>query len=645
MLKNKITKTIAGILIAGQLGLPFLAFAQVGILNLNPVPAVDSGSIIANAAYEAVATAPRGVFQACLAAVNGADAADTGAQLGFSGLSIIGGDSVLLARLTAKITAYQTFLTCANTQLGILQTAPASNVFTANRKQQEIAQINSAIAAYKTKLEDAQARHNNANQGFWKTLVFNILIKTSKSMANALVTKLVSKYRIQNYVQYADSLATLVYDNQFIRQNFPNAQGQFMARAILNNPLVRYKVPAEYFIGADTALGFDPKSLDPNDPNFYTKLASVGSTAANPYFQHTQSVAGVDQAQAFAKTFAQGQIQQGQGFKAPVSCAGSLAQQQSTDAQYKAISSRLDDRKNLYFNLLNAKEAGMKVDEKDLQQAKADMDAAIAAYQKAPTTVAKSPALAICEGIVSPASLIDKGINQAFDSMGVNLKQYNDNNLPAFINLITDAASQIGSSFILGGGVAAKGALLVNEGRLVGGAVTAGSEFAASAASTNLALKGITTFELIRKDTVTNGYTLSWAVDKGVISSASFVTIQGDGISTTKIDPATGQTVPNKLPLSGSATIVTTKGENYIITVFNANGQAVTSGAHNFELTSGEVSNQACGGNYASYSVCVEQVSDEAYCRNICGTVSGAYTNASNLNIRGSQTIVFPRGR
>lgn len=654
MRPNKLVKIIASLLIFGQLaGWPVLAFAQVpGVGALNPIPVNDGGNVAQNAAYEAAMAVPRGAYQVCLETVNAADIADTGAQLGFSGLSLIGGDAALLTRLGAKISAYQAFITCANLKLAIMQGVPAGNVFTANKKQELISQVNAAIITYKTKLEQTQARYNNANQGFWKTLVFNILIKTSKAVANALVTKLVNNYKIRDYKQYADSLATLTYDNQFIRQNFPDAQGQLMARAILENPSFRYQVPPGIFVAADAALGFDPKGVNPNDPFFYAKMASVGSSQANPYYQHSVMVGGVDQAKANSLAYAQGNILQSQGLKAPVNCAGTLAQQQAIDGQTKALSDKLADREALLNSFEQAQSLNQPINQAAYQKAKADYQAALTSWNNSPDALGKNnAAIIMCEAIVAPSTLIDKGINEAFKSVGSKLGQYDSNNLPGFINIIGDVASQIGSSLIFGGVSGAKGALLINEGRVVNGAVEAANEAVYAKTSENLA-KGINFGPPEPDSNTADGYTLSWEIITQKISTASFVTISGDGISSTKTDPVTKATVPNKLPLSGNYSITTKTGGTYIITVFDVNGRALTSGSTILKPVAGSSSpagsasgSAVCGGNYSSLQACINQVGDASYCTSVCGTVQGAFTNKPSLDIRGPAVSLGLRGQ
>ncbi|HVY68092.1 MAG TPA: hypothetical protein VHA30_04340 [Patescibacteria group bacterium] len=579
MQRNNFLKIAAVFLLAGQLLLPALALAQISV----PVSDSNTGNSLggvagtaANATIQSTLTGIDTASRACATAEQAYEKTDSAAQLGFSGLAIIGGDSVLLAQLQAKITAYNGFITCRQGVLDSLKAVITPNVFTANLKQQIADQQNAALTAYKQKLEQVQARYNNAKQGFWKTLVFNILIKTSKSVADALVTKLVNNYKIRNYVGYADSLATLMYDNQFLRQNFPDAQGQLMARAVLENPLFRNQIPSAIFVAADQALGFNPSQLDPASPNFYTNLATVGSTAANPYFQHSVYVGGVNQAHATALAYAQNQISQSNGYKAPVTCAGSLAQQQFIDAQNKAALDKLNNRSNLLANLQSAQKAGQQVSASDLAKAQADYTAAYNSWNNLPDTMGtSSPAIIMCEAVSSPANLVNQGIDQAFNAIGVNMAQYNNNNLPAFMNIIGSVASQIGSSFILGGSAGAKGAALINEGTVVNAAVQAGTDALYSNVSANLA-NGVDFEAAPASSGQANTYTLSWNVITAQLGTASFATVSGPGIAATTVDPKTKQTIPNKLPLSGSANVTAAGGGNYILTVFDASGKSLT---------------------------------------------------------------------
>ncbi len=615
MANNKIKIFIVSILIFGQLSfLPGLAFAQLGLSvpttdsNNGNVPGGIPGNEV-NSAFQAALAVWSKANTICEKAEQKYENGDSLAQVGFSGLAIIAGDGVLLGQLAAKITAYNGFIGCRNAILTPLQNLSAPSIYLNSLKEQQISLANSAIKTYTAKLEQVQARYNNAKQGFWKTLVFNILIKTSKSVATTLVSKLVNNYKIRDYKQYADSVATLVYDNQFIRQNYPDNQGQMMARAMLNNPLFRREVPSALFIAADATLGFDPTSLDPGDPNFYAKMALAGGAKANPYFQHNAYIANADLAHSTALAYSQNQISQSQGLKTPMNCAGSLAQQQAIDMQTEALWNQLDNRQKLFDSLVNAKQMGMKVLDSDIAKAQADLLLAQQAWDKSPDSLgANNAALSICEAIVSPPTLINKGIDEAFKSIGIKMAQYDDNNLPAFISIIGDVASQIGTSFVLGGPQGAKSAVLMNEGRLVSAVSTAAGEYVNANIAANLA-KGIS-MDLESNSSVPNTYTLSWEINPEKVPGASFVSVVGDGVVSSTKDPKTGLPVAVRYPLAGSTSFTTTKGGTYTVTIYNSSGRALTSGTETLTVSN----------------------------------VLGAFIKKEPLNIRGLSVHISPRG-
>ena len=169
------------------------------------------------------------------------------------------------------------------------------------------------------------------------------------------------------------------------------------------------------------------------------------------------------------------------------------------------------------------------------------------------------------------------------------------------MSLISDVASQIGSSMIFGGLDGAKGAAIINEQRVANAVVQAGTEALYSNATENLA-KGIV-FNAVRDENYSDGYVLNWDVVTAQLEKANFVTIAGDGISATKVDPNTKQTVTNKLSLNGSVAIRTSIGGGYILTVFDVTGRAMT-----------------------SVTMAINVKSIQAYNNNLAPKVAGVYT-------------------
>jgi hypothetical protein len=595
MASKTLTKIVAGFLLVSQLALlPLFASAQITV----PVFDSNNGSspgglagIAANTAQAAAFQVPWGAYQACLLTQTAFDNGDSAKNLSFSGLNLISGGVDLVAQYDAELVAYTAFLNCAQTNKAALNLLPAGTVYLSNAKQQMLTQMNSAIATYQAKWHNAEARQANATQGFWKTLVFNLLIKVGKSVVTTLVNKLVQNYKINNLKQYIDSVATLMYDNQYIRDNFPSAQGQLMARAVLQNPLFRTQIQPAVFMAANSALSFTPGTVSPSDPNFYAKMNAVGSSGANPFVQQAVLVSSVDQSHSNALATTQLQVAQSNGYKAPVNCAGSLAQQQAIDAQNVNAQNQLANRQALLYNLQTGGGSAS-----DIAKAQANVNTAQAQWNALPYTVTGTSsvsnigsgggnntegtmAIIMCEAINSPAALINQGINAAITHYGGNLTQYNNNNLPAFINIITDVSSQIVNSLVLGGLSGAGSAALINENKTVSAVAVAGSQAAYSNSLANLA-NNVEFDPPVYNNSSPNSWTLSWNVitSSGGLSNAAYVTISGDGISATNgINSTTKKPIPNSLPLSGSYNITTTVGGTYTLTVYDVNGNPLTS--------------------------------------------------------------------
>ncbi len=580
MRANKFQKIVAGVLIFSQLTFwPALALAFVSTAPgaLSPVPINDTGSITGNTAFDAPFTTIKTTYTACNVTIKAFEVTDNAARLGFSFSSIIGGGGALAVQLQAEITAYNAYLNppCLTTILQSLDKLTAPNTYTSTLKQQLVTQVKADAQTYQAKLKIAHEKYDVASQSIWKALLITVLLKTSKTIANQLVNRLVNNYKIANIKQYTDSLSTLAYDNQFIRENFPDAQSQLMARAILTNPSFRNEIQPGIYAAADNALGYNPDTVNLSDPSFYSKMAAAGSSQANPYVMQTSFVAGVDQSHSNAQSSAQQQISQGNGYKAPVNCAGSLAQQKAIDSQSKALSNQLADRKALLKSLTDTRdnmknftiEQGQQIDS-EVAKAQTDYNKALAAWNSAPSAIStSSPAIIICEGVSSPAVLVNQGIDSMFKAMGTNISQYNGNNLPSFLSAIGGIATQIGSSMVLGGITGSPA--IISESQALSQASSLGINFASQSLA---ALDNGIIFNTPQPTgNSPNEYELSWEINTAKLPTASYVTIKGTGVLDTKINAA-GKTVPNNLPLSGSYAVTATVNTSYKITVYHQNG-------------------------------------------------------------------------
>jgi hypothetical protein len=584
---NKVKQIIVLTLVAGQILVwPFsaLAFAPVPqasvVAPLTAIPVSAGGTIAGNNAFNVGIAGVQSLYETCNTILQVFEQGDQATQIGLSFASVLGGGGKLAAAYEAEVNAYAAYTNCLDGTDGIegvlddLDAVPSPDTYTSGIKAQMRAQIVAKYNTYVLKYNSSLAKYNVASESVWKALLITILISTTKSVADSLVNHLVSNYKITNLKQYVDSVATLMYDNQFIRDNFPDNQGQMMARAILQNPQLRTQIQPGIYQAANTF--FNPTTINPNDPNYYAKMAGAAAPQANPYFMQATYVSSIDQSHANAVATAQRQIAQGSGYKAPVNCAGSLAQQQQIDVQTKAASDLMGNRLALLNNLQTG--GGKPA---DIAKAQADYDAAKNAWNALPYTVTGSnsyngssslannltsgsntqgtAAIVMCEAINSPAILVNQGIDAVFKSL--NLGQYNPSNLPGSL---ANMATQIGSSLILGGIHGGGKSGVINENLLINSAanIAGNAVFPPTSLNVTNANNGIilnTPTPSYSNGTVSS-YSLTWQT-LPQLSSANYVIISGSGA------PPGHQSITGGIAVTPPST-----GATYTITVYDTKG-------------------------------------------------------------------------
>lgn len=401
---NSNLKKFVLVLCACQLAfLPFFASAQFA------VPSCDSGNGVCDAAGILANTTANGSLAVidkdnlvCTTTENTFFASDKAVSIGMGGLALISGGASLQAQLVAKIGKIEGFKVCHNVQLNLAKAVPTPNTFTSSRKLLLTDEITKQIASLQAREEPLNNQLKMAQAGFWKTLVFNILIKTTKTIAINMVNKLNKEFHIQDFSKYADAVATQVYDNEFIMDNFSGAKAdQMLVRSMLSNPIVQSQMSPAVVQYSNNALGFDPKALDVNDPNFYQKMYSVGGGPANPFVQQIAFADASQMIHAKALVTSQAEIAQSAGLKTPRNCQGTMAQQQSLDQSYKAVNDQLENRWALYNNLVSAQKLNQPVNPADIAKAQNDL----ANAQKQMDALPNEPGgtiVTICAAIVSP---------------------------------------------------------------------------------------------------------------------------------------------------------------------------------------------------------------------------------------------------
>lgn len=99
-----------------------------------------------------------------------------------------------------------------------------------------------------------------------------------------LANKIEQTYRISNFLYYSDALVSGQYLDDYLNKYVGDSLDQKMIKNFIpeitcgNNKDYSQVFQAK----ATQHLGFDPASLDPNDPQYYQKLASVGDFLSSP---------------------------------------------------------------------------------------------------------------------------------------------------------------------------------------------------------------------------------------------------------------------------------------------------------------------------------------------------------------------------
>lgn len=99
-----------------------------------------------------------------------------------------------------------------------------------------------------------------------------------------LANKIEEAYRVSNFLYYSDALVSGQYADDYLNKYVKDPLDRVMIKNFIpqvncgnvNNYSTVFKAKA------DTYLGFDPSSLDPNDPDYYEKLTKVGNFLSQP---------------------------------------------------------------------------------------------------------------------------------------------------------------------------------------------------------------------------------------------------------------------------------------------------------------------------------------------------------------------------
>ena len=522
--------------------------AELVILNVSVgVPGV--GGVALGAAKSTVTVACEGVGKAEEIAAT----ADT-----FGNFSLISGSPAEATKITAKIAALIVVKTCREAELFALDKVPTPNLITGQDLTRRQNLLDQEIHALSIRIEDLRARQSQSIKEVLKAVALKIVLNLSKNMTTSLVNKMIAKYRIGNFLQYADAVSSQIYTSDYIMKNFPEQEDQLIVRSMLQNGLVEGQVLSLVRARADDALGYIPGQLDISDPNFYAKAMKAGSAEVNPFFLQIAFKEKSALAKAQGTQSAKQEISQGQGFIPVRDCSGSVEQQAFVDSENLRLSSENSQARKVLEKLKQTDQLYPgSVSQEDLSAAAETVKNTKAAMKALPQT--NRPIVQLCENIVNPAGFMADSVtgylNKHLNEAG-NIKT---DNIPFWATFLSDVASNFVTNIFEGGKPDAK--LLMADGITAASLATGDIVNLISNSADNSVLKESSVSVTFDAEQIgPNQVKISWDASKlGKDAQASYVTIQGNGSSPTKT-----------LALFGSITVnLTTSGkEDYLLRVY-----------------------------------------------------------------------------
>lgn len=393
-----------------------------------------------------------------------------GGEVGFN---LVGGDLFETGLVTKQIGQLVTVKDCVDPYVLAVQHAavtPLTNptLLTSQSFVTELDLFTKIQQDVNQRLQDLQARKSATTKEVLKAVLTNVLLNLNKTLTTKVVNGLINKYKISDYAEYANIVGTQLYAMNYIQKNLPDdQQGQAILRSLIQDrqfPGQGNIVVAEQLLHEKSRqyLGYDFATLSTNDPDFYAKLSKAGSAKAGTApgsFQFMVFNPASEQAAAATQSglaTVNQEVSQGNGFSPTRNCAGSIDQQQATDAEYKRLAEKAQFDSAVFANISSS--APAEEIAKAAELAKTSREALVNAPQVVGDSIIK-----ICEAIASPADFISTSINAWLKTSLEETTGLKSDNLPFFGQFLSTVASNFVTNIITGGFSSAK---QVNEGGL-----------------------------------------------------------------------------------------------------------------------------------------------------------------------------------
>lgn len=414
------------------------------------------------AAITAIRNSVGAACQAVISAADKSDAVETFVDVASSSfLSVIGGGIGESTQLTKSLTKATVAKECIDAYVTALRAIPTVTLTMGQDLQREQDKFTKTSEALRQVIENLKARQSAGIKDILKAFMVKLVLNLNKNLTTKLVNGMVQKYKIDDYLAYADALGTQIYSMKYINEHYSgDARTQMMLRSLIQSDKLPEEAKklktnvakafattkAQDFIASKCA---NSPQLDANDSNSLICLASLGSEQANPNFQFQAAQDNAQKVKGAGMEIANKEVSQSNGFAPPRDCNDLLGKQQSIDAKWEQLSTEVVAAADVVAKL-EAALVAKKTTQAEVDKARANFDKIDAQLKQLPQEDS-DPVSDICPIIDSPATYVSDQITNFVKQHLDQGSQLKSDNLPFYATFLSDLASNFLTNLITGG--------------------------------------------------------------------------------------------------------------------------------------------------------------------------------------------------
>lgn len=387
---------------------------------------------------------------------------------------IIGGGQAEAVQNSEQVQKYYFLSVCFNTYLDNINDrnlVPVFNLYEAQQISDHTARFVNAIKILSDKISTLSSRASAGWKDSAKAAMLKAIMSVNQNVTTNLINRAINKYKISDYLKYADAVATQIYSMKYIDQNYQGDEERKMVlRSILANEGTQQASSLLQISAEKKARDFLNKVCDPAKGAYdygtlqYIKCMAIqASDEVSPVEQSNRILEEAARAKLEGQKAASQEIADGKGYAPVRNCNGSVSQQEIIDNEWGQAAIDLDVAKKtletLQNSVLSTGTGNLTAEQKaqlgaemnaEIQKAQDAVNKAQADYDAVKSKRVTGNIVDICEAIASPGTFIANSIDSFLKQHLDQSTQLKSENLPFFFNFFSKVASNFLTKLIVG---------------------------------------------------------------------------------------------------------------------------------------------------------------------------------------------------